>query len=124
MWIIKSVNGTRSDRMDRITIRITENEENKLKEIQEKTNTPISQIVRQSILDMKPLFICEQHRREKAAAFRHIAKAGNNLNQIAHILNTLNVKQELSYENTIYFLRVLDSIAIELQTMNKVFSKC
>ena len=95
--------------MDRITIRITENEENKLKEIQEKTNTPISQIVRQSILDMKPLFICEQHRRE---------------NQIAHILNTLNVKQELSYENTIYFLRVLDSIAIELQTMNKVFSKC
>ena len=121
---IKSVNGIRSGTMDRITIRITENEEVKLKEIQEKTNTPISQIVRQSILDMQPLFICEKHRKEKAAAFRHIAKAGNNLNQIAHILNTLNMKQELSYENTIYFLRVLDNIAVELQTMNKVFSKC
>ncbi|MBP3222143.1 MAG: hypothetical protein J6M43_08935 [Neisseriaceae bacterium] len=110
--------------MGRITIRISENEEVRLKEIQEQTKEPISQIVRKSILDMKPLFICEKHRMEKAAAFRHIAKAGNNLNQIAHILNTLNVKQELSYENTIYFLRVLDNIYMELQTMNKVFSKC
>ncbi|MBQ9258410.1 MAG: hypothetical protein IJ187_00975 [Neisseriaceae bacterium] len=110
--------------MDRITIRISETEQEKLKEIQEKTKAPVSQIVRKSILDMKPLFICEQHRREKAAAFRHIAKAGNNLNQIAHILNTLNVRNELSYENTIRFLRVLDNIYVELNTMNKVFSKC
>ena len=56
-----------SEIANRITIRINEVEQEKLKEVQDKAKIGISQIVRQSILDMKPLFICETHRKEKAA---------------------------------------------------------
>lgn len=106
--------------MDRITIRISETEQVKLKEVQDKAKVGISQIVRQSILDMQPLFICENHRKEKAAAFRHIAKTGNNLNQIAHQLNTAYLMGELDYEHIAFAFGVLHNISYQLNAMRKV----
>ena len=109
-----------SEIANRITIRINEVEQEKLKEVQDNAKIGISQIVRQSILDMKPLFICETHRKEKAAVFRHINKAGNNLNQIAHQLNTAYLMGELDYEHISFAFGVLHNISYQLNAMRKV----
>ena len=105
--------------MSRISIRISQDEESKINEIEKKTNETVSHIVRQFILSGKPLFTCEQHRQEKAAAFRHIAKTGNNLNQIAHQLNAAYLMGELDREHIAFYLNVLHNIAIQLNLMNE-----
>lgn len=105
--------------MSRISIRISKDEEDRINAIEKKTNETVSHIVRQFILSGKPLFTCEQHRQEKAAAFRHIAKTGNNLNQIAHQLNTAYLMGELDYEHIAFAFGVLHNISYQLNAMSE-----
>lgn len=111
------------NKSERISIRIGETEQKKIKEIQDKANIPVSQIVRQSICDMKAFFTCENHRKEKAATFRHIAKTGNNLNQIAHQLNSAYLVGELDYEHIAFAFGLLHNISYQLNTMSEVIKK-
>ena len=111
------------NKSERISIRIGETEQKKIKEIQDKANISISQIVRQHILSGSPIFTCEMHRKEKAAAFRHIAKAGNNLNQIAHQLNSAYLAGDLNFEQLSFAIQVLHNIEQQLTIMNGVIKQ-
>ena len=101
--------------MEIVRVRVPDDLLLKLDELKERTGLNRSQVIREILTERKPHFVCEEHQEMRQAAFRHVAKAGNNINQIAHILNLLNLKKELDYGHCISYLRLLDNIHEELR---------
>lgn len=72
-----------------------------------------SELVRQSLQKSKVIIWDELTRQDRLEIIRLLSKNGNNLNQIAHQLNTLALCEELTYDNAIHFLRILETIEFQ-----------
>lgn len=98
-------------------VRLPRDTENLMRKIAEDSGKPISFIIRNCLQSSRPVFrgrVPVAVQRDRLTALRYLQKSSNNLNQIARHLNTLNLKHELSYENTIHYLKILDTIEAQM----------
>lgn len=80
-------------------------------------NVNMSVFLRSVLTDKKNISIKkldEEDEQRRTHILLVIGKAGNNLNQIAHSLNTLNVRGELSHAKAIKYLDILENIKANL----------
>ena len=98
-------------------VRLPRDTENLMRKIAEDSGKPISFIIRDCLQSSRPVFrgrVPVAVQRDRLLALRYLQKSSNNLNQIARHLNTLPLKHELSYENTIHYLKILDTIEAQM----------
>lgn len=102
--------------------------EQRFRELSISSGKSMSFVLRECLAKSKPVFreampVCLQ--KERLRALRIMANAGNNLNQVARHLNTLNLKNELNYDDAIHYLRLLDTIEARLHHYFLAFNiKC
>lgn len=98
-------------------------EETLLKTAQE-CNMTISAVLRECLLNSRPVFkaaIPVTVQKDRLEAIRLISKSSNNLNQIARHLNSLALRNQLSFSESIHFLRILDTIEAQHHRFLRLF---
>lgn len=69
-----------------------------------------SEVVRRALMKTNLKLPSKEGVKNQLAVMRLMSKTSNNINQIAHHLNTLNLQDKLEYDEFIHYLRLLDSI--------------
>lgn len=102
---------------DPYKVRFSLDTEDRLKSLASETGKTMSAVIRECLQNSRPVFrgrVPAAVQQDRLTALRYLQKSSNNLNQIARHLNTLNLKRELSYENTIHYLKILDTIEAQM----------
>lgn len=97
----------------------------RMQTLSKKTGKSMSAILRTCLQETKPVFrgrtpIALQQ--DRLTALRLLQKSSNNINQVARSLNTLNLKNELTYEQSLHYLHLLDTIEARMNICLGLFN--
>ena len=110
---------------DPYQLRLPRDVESQLRMIAKSCGKPMTAVMRECLVNAKPVFRARTPiavQKDRTRALRYIYKAGNNLNQIAKSLNTLNAKDQLDYQSSIKYLYLLDTIEAQLSIILEQFN--
>lgn len=116
----------RAKREETVKIRMTEAEKNRLKETARREHTTLARLIRQAVLAEAEKLAQNDRPRTvhqivvhaaDPALVREIARIGNNINQIARTLNTLNKQDALTRSAVLESLTTLKTISDHLKDL-------
>lgn len=85
----------------------------------------ISSVLRECLLSSHPVIRSRTPvalQQDRLTALRLLQKSSNNINQVARSLNTLNLKNELTYEQSLHYLHLLDTIEARMNICLGLFN--
>ncbi len=101
----------------RVTLRLPKEITDKLDALAEETGQNYSTLIRNSLIKFNPKLPSKEVLKNQLLVMRLMRKTSNNINQIAHHLNSLNLQDKLEYKEFIHYLRILDTIEAELHLL-------
>ncbi len=101
--------------------RVSEETAHKYEKLSEESGLKVSEVIRRVLEKSNPKLPSKEGTQYQLRAIRLMNKSSNNINQIAHHLNTLKLQNKLEYEEFIHYLRILDTIAAQQHLLLKLF---
>lgn len=106
---------------NRVTLRLPQEVLAKYTVTAQKSDKTLSDVIRQALLKTNLKFNDKLTAKDRLEAIRLISKSSNNLNQIAKQLNSLALRNQLNYEESIHYLRILDTIEAQQHCFLRLF---
>ncbi|MBS9783425.1 MAG: plasmid mobilization relaxosome protein MobC [Pasteurella sp.] len=94
----------------RVTLRLSKNITDKFDSLAKETGLNYSVLMRNALMKANPKLPSKEGLKNQLQIIRLMSKSSNNINQIAHHLNSLNLQGKLEYNEFIHYLRILDTI--------------